>query len=102
MLIMIIYILKSCFTVVTSNNHADTYTTFGHDFFVASRAILEDELEGSRTVLDQFTHILRMIYALPALARRVCAIRTLSCRLGHAIITNSLLFWILAVEETIC
>lgn len=58
----------------------------------------------SRIVHDEFTNVcpsvstltrtgttsLRIVYALPALARRVCTIRTVSCRLGHAIASSSL------------
>ena len=81
MLIMIIYILKSCFTVVTSNNHADTYTTFGHDFFVASRAIL-----GGRT--GRLPHCSRPVHAYFAHDLRTSRIGTTSLRNSNAVVST--------------
>ena len=83
---------KSCHFWDTNWEATALFTTSScivHEEFKTSTRMLGNQCphwhELARRVHPWFAHSLRIVYVLPALARRVCAIRTVSYRLGHAI-----------------
>ena len=83
---------KSCHFWDTNWEATALFTTSScivHEEFKTSTRMRANQCphwhELARRVHAWFAHSLRIVYVLPALARRVCAIRTVSYRLGHAI-----------------
>ena len=76
-----------------------------HDTFTTSSQIVHECVPISVHIdtnwRDEFTHSLRIVYALPTLARRVCAIRTVSRQLKRRL-PQPLVIFGSAVDETTC
>ena len=56
-----------------------------HDEFKSSYECVPISIHINTIWHDENTHSSRIVYALPAFARRVRAIWTVSCELGHAV-----------------